>query len=479
MRDIVLVQPHEGAYNKIMKPWVPLSLLATSVKLEAEGYPITVIDQRVDPGWKHTLIRALERDPVCVGVTSMTGSQILGALEASKLVKEHSRVPVVWGGVHATLFPEQTLEHELVDVVIKGEGEETFYQLVKRLEHGGPYDELAGVACKTTDGILVNPDRSFLDPDTLPHPPYHLVNLEPYIHQYFSEKRVIEVESSRGCPHHCGFCYNLPYNKRTWRPLSPDRVVDRLALLMDRYGLTAFHFLDDAFFIDRGRADGIMRRLIDLKLELRLGFQGIRVDTLARISDAELDRLYQAGGRFLQFGVESGSPRILEMINKRIKVDEVITLNRRLAKYPDLIPYYNFMCGFPTETKEDLFQTTTLAWTLLKENRKALISPFHHFKPYPGTPLADLILKDRYDYPKTLEEWGCFDWTEAQTQTQDPGAARLFKRVELASILADGKMEAQSDSPAFTALAKMYRPVARFRLSNNFYSMMPEAMLFR
>jgi radical SAM superfamily enzyme YgiQ (UPF0313 family) len=479
MRSIVLVQPHEGAYNKFMKPWVPLSLLAVAAKLDLEGYPITVIDQRVDPDWKSTLARALESDPLCVGITSMTGSQILGALEASRIVKQQGRTPVVWGGVHSSLFPTQTLADDNIDAVIKGEGEIAFYELIKRLEVGQSLEGLLGVHFKRNGEIISNPDRPFIELDSVPHPAYHLVNVPGYIHQYFSEKDVLEIESSRGCPYNCGFCYNAPYNLRQWRPLSAARVVDRLEMLRARYNVQCFHFVDDSFFINKDRVVEIMELVISKNLGIKMGFQGSRVDVLQRMNDRELDLMYRAGTRFLQFGVEAGSPRILKLINKKINPEDVLAVNRRLVKYPLLIPYYNFMCGFPGETREDLFKTTELAWNLLKQNRKALISPFHHFKPYPGTDLFNMAVSHDFAIPQTLEAWGHFDWTEAAGNVANGLAERLLKKVELTSIFVDGKIRSQSDSALAALAAALYKPIARFRMKNNFYSFMPESVFYK
>lgn len=479
MRSIVLVQPREGLYNKVLKPWIPLSLLSAVAKIDDQGYPVKLIDQRVNPEWKNELIEYLAQDPICVGITSMTGSQILGALEASHIVKKHSQIPVVWGGVHPTLFPRQTLKNQSIDIIVKGEGEETFYQLAKRLEESISFHDLPGICYKKDGKIIENPDHPFIDLDSVPPTPYHLVNISNYLHRFFSEKQVIEIESSRGCPFACAFCYSPLYNRRTWRPLSAEKVVAEIKSLIDRYSIHSFHFIDDGFFIDKKRVNEIMQGIIDENLRIKIGFQGVRIDTFDMMSDSDIARLHKAGGRFLQFGVESGSPRILEMINKRIQVQQVISLNQRLVKYPQLIPYYNFMCGFPTETEEDLFKTISLGWTLLKENKNAMISPFHHYKPYPGTALCELSASRNNVYPESLEDWGHFDWTELIQQNQSRKTLRFLKNVEMTSILVDKKMENQSDSVFWTIMAKIYRPVARFRFRNNFYSFMPEGRFMK
>lgn len=479
MKSIILIQPREGIYNKIFKPWLPLSLLSAVVKLNHEGYPTTIIDQRVNNEWGKELIQALAQEPICVGITSMTGSQILGAIEASKLVKNHSKIPVVWGGVHSTLFPQQTLENRYIDIVVKNEGEETFYELIKRLEMSKPLDNLPGILYRENGEIIENPDRPFIDLDTVPPIPYHLVNIQNYKHRYFNEKEVIEVESSRGCPFNCAFCYNPLFNKRTWRAFSAANVVEETKKLVNDYSIKGIQFIDDGFFINKQRAREIMQGIIEEKLNIVLGFQGVRIDTFDKMSDDDISLIDKAGGRYLQFGVESGSPRILEMINKRIKVDQVIALNRRLSKYPRFIPHYNFMCGFPTESKEDIFKTASLAWTILQDNKNATISPFHHYKPYPGTALRELVINQNHVTPKSLEEWGHFDYTEFLQQDHDRDTMRLMENIETTSIFVDNKMENQTDSTFWTSIAKLYRPIARFRLKNNFYSFMPERRLMK
>lgn len=202
-----------------------------------------------------------------------------------------------------------------------------------------------------------------------------------------------------------------------------------------------------------------------------------RIDTFDQMSDADLDLIIEARGAYLQVGVESGSPRILEILNKKIHPEQVLTFNLRLARYPQLKVYYNFMCGFPTETREEVLQSTTLAWALLRDNPQALISAFHFYKPYPGTSLREQIVHRDDVTPKTLEGWGNFNWTQYVGRDQDKETRKLMERIEIVSILADRKMSYQSDSAVLRILAAMYRPLARFRLKHNWYSWMPEHWL--
>jgi radical SAM superfamily enzyme YgiQ (UPF0313 family) len=476
-RPVILLRPSEGLYSKVFRPWIPLSLLAAAAKLDQAGYSITLIDQRISGDWKSELRDALSRHPICVGVTSMTGSQITHALEMSAFVKQHSSVPVVWGGVHATLFPLQTVEHPLIDIVVKGEGEETFLQLVSCLERGKLLRDVEGVVYKDRGKIFNNPDRPFLDLNALPPVPYHLVDVNRYLHRYFNEDRVLEFETSRGCPFECTFCYNPIYSQRRWRAWDASRVLENMTPLVETCGVKAFHFVDDGFFIDHGRVREIMNGILDRRWSIKMGFQGSRIDTFDQLKEEDLKLMIRAGGTFLQVGVESGSPRILEILNKQIHPDQVLAFNRRLSRYPRLNVYYNFMCGFPTETREDVLQTASLAWSLLRDNPHALISAFHFYKPYPGTSLRECILHKDDVTPSTLEGWGEFNWTQYIGRDQDVATRTLMEKIETVSILADRKMKYQSDSIAMRALAAIYRPVARYRLKHHRYAWMPEHRL--
>jgi radical SAM superfamily enzyme YgiQ (UPF0313 family) len=195
---------------------------------------------------------------------------------------------------------------------------------------------------------------------------------------------------------------------------------------------------------------------------------------MSRLTHDELDLLEKAGTIMLQIGAESGSDRILNIIQKGITGQNTSDVNKKLAKHSNLLPYYNFMCGFPTETREDLFKSTSLAWDILKHNKMAIISPFHIYKPYPGTAMFEIAKKQGFKEPGTLEEWAKMDWTTQTAFDFPKSLSKLFKSVSIVSIGIDKKVEAQSNSKLLRILAKAYRPYARFRFKNNFYSFMPE-----
>jgi radical SAM superfamily enzyme YgiQ (UPF0313 family) len=163
--DIVLLYPKTGLDIGGHTVAPPHSLLAVAAPVHREGYNVKIIDMRRDARWRETLRRSIGSDTICIGINTMTGTQIYFAMlmgqEARKITD--GGIPIVWGGAHPTIVPEQTLENELVDIVVIGEGDITFLELVKALEHKRPLDTVKGIAFKNGKDILRTEERPLLD----------------------------------------------------------------------------------------------------------------------------------------------------------------------------------------------------------------------------------------------------------------------------------------------------------------------------
>jgi anaerobic magnesium-protoporphyrin IX monomethyl ester cyclase len=481
MAYVLLVNPRIGIYSKVFKPFMPLSLLAAAAPLVRDGHTVEIIDQAVDKNWEKTLRDRLQtRQPVLTGITSMTGAQLKGALRAAEMTREFGSVPVVFGGVHASLFPEGTLEHPHVDFVIVGESETALPDLIRFLIAGTPIPaSIPGLGWKNTDqSVVINERGPFHDMNLLPDMPFHLLNIKPYQHTYFWEKNVIDLESSRGCPYNCGFCYNEIYNRRQWRGMRPDKMIDMIRRLVKQTGVTNYLFIDDSFFIDKQRVMDFVSLLEQEPYNLKMGFQG-RINSVSRLTDTEMERLVAAGAVFFQFGVESGSPRILKLINKCLTVDEALAMNQRMKQFKTVSTFYNFMVGLPSETREDVLATVDVAWKLLDENPRAYLGTIHLYKEYPGTPLYQMALDQGYTPPKTLEEWADYDWQSVVLRSHDKELSKLCRAVSAASYCVDRKIEMLGDSKLAGWISDIYRPIARFRFRHKFFKWMPEARIFQ
>ena len=480
MAYALLINPRVGIYSKVFKPFMPLSLLSAAALADTAGHTIEIIDQAVDKNWEKTLLDRLKtRHPVLVGITSMTGTQLKGALRAAEITRAAGPTPIVFGGVHASLFPEGSLQHANVDYVVVGEGETVLLELIRYLSEGSPHPaDISSLGWKKLDGEpVINSRGSFHDMDSLPDIPFHLLDIKPYLHTYFWEKNVIDLESSRGCPYNCGFCYNEIYNQRQWRAMGPAKVVSMIRRLVENNGVTNFLFIDDSFFVDKKRVMEIVSRVEQEPYRVKMGFQG-RINSLAQFSDAELERLIAAGAVFFQFGVESGSLRILELINKCLTVEEALAINQRMRQYESVSCFYNFMVGLPTETREDVMATVDLAWRLLEENPRAYLGTIHLYKEYPGTPLYHTAMAEGYLPPTTLEEWADYDWQSVILRSHDKELSSLCRAISAASYCVDRKIEMLGDSKVAGWISDLYRPIARFRFKHKFFKWMPEARIF-
>ena len=371
------------------------------------GYRVHIIDQRVQTDWRERLVGALGESPVCVGVTSTTGPQLRQAFGVSRLVKQHGDIPVVWGGTHATLLPEQTLEKAEIDFVVQGEGERTFKELVAALESGNGVQDIAGLWYKHSGRALHGAPRPFIDLNEDPFLEYGLVDVPKYTRTVFGVKR-LSFSTSRGCSFPCAFCYSAVIHRRRWRALRADLALEQMKEFSQRYGVRGLFLTDANFFLDLDRARAILEGVVRGNLGLVFTRLHIRFDTLRRLSDEDIALIARAGCRCLALGVESGSARIRKLLHKPIDEGELHEINRRLSR-SSIMPLYFFMGGFPTETQDDLRATVHLFMKLVSDNPRAAKS-LNTYVPYPGTELFDLAVAEGLRPPRRMEDWFTFSY---------------------------------------------------------------------
>ncbi len=438
MSDVVLVFPKTGIDIKNVSVELPVSLLSVAGSLLEAGYGTKIIDSRLDGEWEKSLQNELSKSPLLVCVASMTGIQIKYALKVSKFVKDNSSngTKVVWGGTHATLMPEQTIKHPLIDAIVIGEGEMPLKNMMDALEGKKELNEVTDIAYKKKDGsVIFTPKGDLVDVNTLPELPYHLVDVEQYIKSggtSFSQKeRTLPFITSRGCPYRCSFCSTPSINRFKWRPMKAELVHERISKIVKKYNLDIIKFYDENFTSDPKRANEIADKING---EFSWYIQA-RMDNLLLF---DLKRLEKNGLRIIQPGVESGSDRILQMVNKGENVDTMVKANKKLSE-TNIKVSYNFMMGFPTETYEEVMQTVDLALKLLDENKNANITAFHIFSPYLGTILFDFAVKNGFQVPKDLEGWTVY----YHQSTHNPwiqGRLDMFENIAYTSRLVDGKI---------------------------------------
>ncbi len=395
-RDILLVFP--GKF-KASDPLFPLSLLYLAASLQEEGFTVRVLDMRLED-YHHFEIG----NPVFVGISCITGLQIKHALEFARYVRMHSpSSPIVWGGVHPTLLPEQTASNDDVDVVVRGEGELIIKDLAKALALNEPLDTVAGITYRLNGLIKNNPDGNIPNLDAAPIAlPYDLLQMDRYP---MVKSGRFHVQTSRGCPHRCGFCYNIYFNKNKWRAKSAKRVLDEIEYILKKFPqVKIIDPVDDNFFVDKKRVEEICRGIISRKLGIQWR-ANCRFDYLSTYDKDFLELIEKAGCVELNFGGESGSERLQQFICKDVTANQMLQSVENLRRWaPSVEPYVTWMIGLPDESDNDLNQTFDLMDKMCEVNPKTQHLEIFVYTPFPSPVLQ--FLPAQYKPPQSLEEWG-------------------------------------------------------------------------
>jgi radical SAM superfamily enzyme YgiQ (UPF0313 family) len=341
--------------------------------------------------------------PIFVGISCMSGLQIKYALEFAKHMRtQNASCPLVWGGIHPTLLPEQTAINEYVDIVVRGEGELIIKDLANTLALNRPLDDVAGITYAINGTVINNPDGKIIDLDSIPIAlPYELLQMEKY--PSFKSGR-FHIQTSRGCPHRCGFCYNLVFNKSRWRGKSAKRVLDEIEYITEKYpNLKIIDPIDDNVFVDEYRVKEICQGLLDRKLGVQWR-ANCRFDYLSNYDRDFLELIAKSGCVELDFGGESGSERLQQLICKDVTAEEMLRSVGNLRRFaPSIEPYVSWMSGLPGETDEDLEETFDLMDRMREVNPKTQHYGIFVYTPFPSAVMP--YLPSEFTPPQSLEEW--------------------------------------------------------------------------
>ena len=402
-----------------LKPRMPSSLVYLGTELKNAGYEPIIIDTRVETDYAEKIRNNLDGS-LMVGITTMTGMQIVYALELAKLVRRlDPSVPIIWGGVHPSILPNQVLESQYVDIIGRHEGDRTIVLLAKALSNGKGLEKIPGISFKKNSRMISTPEAELLDVNTLLPPDWTLIEPKKY--------RIFDVQSARGCPHRCEFCYNIMFNKQRWRAKSAEKVANEIEQIIKGYGVEEINFIDDNFFTHRKRAE----EMLDLILERKLKFTwrtNCRANYFDNFDESFLRRAYAAGLREVQIGCESGSQKILDYMKKDITVKQILNAVT-LCRNAGVQAQCSFMIGMPIETARDNRMTFDLIDKLREIDQHVLINMIAIYTPYPGAPLFETAKKHGFQPPQSFDGWGKFSYTQVNVPW-----IRGWKRREYESI---------------------------------------------
>jgi anaerobic magnesium-protoporphyrin IX monomethyl ester cyclase len=463
-RPVILFNP--SSVHRIGDFTLPMGLLMAAIHV-CRHYRVVIVDQVVERNWQTKLGRLLEENPVCVGISAMTGVQILEGLRASRIVKRHG-CPIVWGGIHPTIQPESTLAHELVDYVVAGEGEVAFAELVDALAAGKSGAGIPGVWYTDGDRSRYGGDRErFVDLNALPAIPYHLIDMRKYI-KPSSRGNTLNLYTSRGCPQQCTFCYNNSINKRRWRSFSADRTISDIHELLKVFpDIRHFQFWDDDFFTNPKRARRIAEGLTRISPAITWSALGAHVREVDRMDTDYLRSLQESGCKEMLIGVESGSEKVLKLIKKNFKLEELFRVNQKLQKF-GITPTYTFISGVPGEDDTDIKKSIAVMFKLKRDNPDIILGNMKPVISYPGTALYRKALELGFKPPESLAGWGDYTWGNYMEITYPwvtPARKRLLSHLYYYTVLMNPEYMFIR-SKIFTFLAKLLLPIAAWRVKN-------------
>jgi radical SAM superfamily enzyme YgiQ (UPF0313 family) len=383
----------------------PLALIHLAAPLVARGYEVRIVDSAVAADATTEVLAACE-EAACLGVSMVTGPMITQAVAVARAVRARfPGLPIVAGGWHPSILPEQTLRSDLFDAVVKGQGEVTFAEIVERYARderdlGG----IAGCLFKRGGALVWNADRGYTDINALPRRPFDLVDFEAYARKCRGLRWLLYC-TSHGCPWDCSYCSNAAVYGRNWKPLEPATAVAEMTDLARRYRLHTIDVIDDNYLVRRDRALDIAERLIAEKAAFGYFIQ-TRTDQIDRLSDAELATLRRSGLARIFFGVESGSARVLRSVNKRLDLETAYRTAERCRR-AGIQASFNLIFGLPAEEEEDLRETLAMVDEIGRRNPEAAFFT-NIFSPYPGSPIFPQAIRLGLREPQTLEEWAGF-----------------------------------------------------------------------
>lgn len=383
---LLLINPSSNTHY----PIPPLGLLQLAACVKQHGHKVRLIDSNIEHDY-HSIAWA-----DVIGFTAVT-STINEAIRGAKVFKEIvPKKPIIIGGPHVSILPVETLETGAFDMAMVGESDKVLPELLDTIEGDLPVDDIPNLYCYQ-DGSIWETQRNYtpVPMDILPIPAYDMIDINRYRpHPPHARKRPwLPVITSRGCPYSCTFC-SKPVFGNTYRALDSSKVVGQLSALKDLYNIREIAFYDDIFNLDFNRAydicQGIGRLGIDWSCESR-----------ANLVDKYILGDFRKAGCFLiAYGIESGSQRILDKLNKGLKIEQIkqaIAYSREAGI--QTVGY--FMIGNPGETIDDIDKTIAFAIKLKLDYAQFAITV-----PLPGSKLYEEYISNHDCIP----EWEAFSY---------------------------------------------------------------------
>lgn len=358
-----------------------LGFIATYLE-KYNSVKIKIIDEQVSLLTEDILCKELKKlsEPKVVGITSLAINSNR-AFELARTIKRIERnALVIMGGIHATVLPEDCLKTGAVDIIVRGEGEETMSELYEVIMGSKNLKSVRGISYKGHDTVIHTPDRGPIsDLNRIPPFPYHLFDAQKY-------KDFGTIISSRGCPYNCIFCSQRCISGNRYRYFSAERILEDIKILVDKYHQKKIFFLEDNFAVSKKRLHELTEKIIQSGYNEKVGFITVcRGDSI----DLEiLKKLKKANFIMLDYGLETSSDRLMKVLDKGETVEQV-TRALKMTKEIGIYTNTTFIFGIPTETRQDRYRSIKLSRMLPVDGVR-----FNILTPYPGTRAYEMAKKE-------------------------------------------------------------------------------------
>lgn len=395
---VVLVNPQIESYSAI---YPPLGLFYIAAVLEKE-HQVRIFDPLLNE--KDFLDEIVAFQPDVVGLSILTTYAKRAREIIAEIRKRKVQASLVIGGVHPSALPKDSLEYFDADYSVFGEGERTVPALLKAIAGEMDFYEVDGLVFKDGKGeIIQNWPRNLIeDLDSIPYPARHLISFERYLQppgiiRGFWSTRATTVITSRGCPYKCIWCGSQNVFGRKVRRRSVANVVGEIDGLIRDYKIDCLYFLDDTFTLNKKWVVNFCDALRRKPYKITWACQA-RVDA---VDEELLSAMKACGCVQMDFGVESGSPKVLKALRKDTR-PEMVEKAFHLTKRAGIRAMATFMVGNPEETMEDVKMTFDLCRKI-----KPCFASMYFLTPFPTTELMDMAQKgdwllDKQYYPTAV-----------------------------------------------------------------------------
>lgn len=404
---------------------LPMSVLALGAVLDGK-HDYIIIDGNIDRQALSTLrtLCSTNQSIDVLAVSVMPGTQMLNAIDHCKTLRqEFPTLRILWGGYFPSMHTDAVLNSEVVNYVIQGQAERSLIEFINMLRGKTSIESVHNLSYRTNSSIHHNPHYPIFDPNLRPMFPYHAVRMEDYALQTFVGKRTFCHESSVGCPHKCNFCGVVDVFNSRWKAETPDRTVEIVRHLQQRYGMDGIEFHDSDFFVTEKRVIDLSERMIDL----HLGWWGEgRIDTLLAYDVRTWDIMKRSGLKMVFFGAESGLDETLQLMDKGgVTIEKTKAIAARCKEFQIQSEFSFVMGAHPTKTREDIDATIQLMYELQAINPSSQMHPFV-YTPAPFGTIYDKAIEGGLKYPVNLDEWASHEWAQ-YTLRRNPHTPWLTK----------------------------------------------------